>query len=259
MAVLDTLLRLTTGRAIPSRQADQTEKLARGGTYGEAHVLPVQSHKYNLADEGTYFVTAYNAVAGTPGAGVAENAVSTAFSDTRGFIVINNPDTAVRVYLDYIKLILLGTPPTATVAQHFAGKKSTKSREASAAANRSVGTPVGVASTGGAAVARIQFWTAAAAMTVPASDTGDPVVFQGTIPTGIGIAGDEYVLRFGAIEDGGQIPGLTATRATAPARMVGWFPPVILEPKEWLVIHRWWATEATNAPTFAAEVGHWER
>ncbi len=36
-------------------------------------------------------------------------------------------------------------------------------------------------------------------------------------------------------------------------------PKIVLEPGEWLVLHRWWLTESTNAPTFEFELGVAER
>lgn len=263
MALVDTLIRLTTGRALPSRAADGAEKFGRGGTYGEAHVLPAMPPKYVLADEGTYFVTPYNSTTSTgvfsPGTGVAEFSASTAFSDTRGFLVIKNTDTTMRLYLDYIKLLLGGTAPAGTTVLHFAGKRSSHSRESTTAAQRQVLSPVAVAGSAGNSVARVTAWVAAAAMAVPASAADDPIVFRASVPTSLGVTGDEYVLKFGASESVPGGSGLTAVRATAAARMMAYCPPVVIEPGQWLTIHRWWPTEATNFPAFELEMGHWER
>lgn len=258
----DTAVKVRGSRTLPAAHIDgQDEDIAaRGSRYGEQLAIQVGSGRQGLVDEGSYFV----ATNPTPGTGIAPNAVETSFSDTRGFFVIKNTEDpgnsqGKRVYLDYLKLILLATAPTATVSLHFAAKRSKISREPTTAANRTLLTPVPLAGAAGrASICRPMCYANAGAMTVPASAAEDPVVGRVCLPTSLGIAGDEYVLKFGA-DDLGAIAGLTAVRATAPARIVGQLPPVVIEPGESLVLHRWWLTEATNAPNFEFELAWYER
>jgi hypothetical protein len=91
-----------------------------------------------------------------------------------------------------------------------------------------------------------------------AAPTSNVRYVRGHIPTGLGITGDEYLLKFGG-EDAGAISGLIATRAAATGRMTGYCSPIIIGPQQSLVIHMWWLTSATTVPTFEIEAGWWER
>lgn len=252
---------IEVARGMPTARADgQQHERPRGGRFGEQYNLSLVPTKHLLADEGSYFV----ATTPTPGTGIAMT-ISTAFSDTVAMFAIKNtaPPTdpaAKRIYLDYLRLILLGTAPTAVVSRHFAIKRSpVTDREPTTAANKTIMTPVNVAGQAGrASIARPLSYSAAAAMTVPASLASDPVVCRAALPTGLGVSGDEYVLKFGG-EDMTPKVGLTAVRATDPARIITHAPPIIIEPGEWLVIHEWCLTEATNGPTFEHELAWWER
>jgi hypothetical protein len=246
-------------RNLPDMILDRTEGPMRGGRYGEQHVLPLGHWRRGLADEGSLYAVTNP----TPGTGIQLNGLVTAFADTNGFLVVHNTEdpsnpSAKRIYFDRLKMLLLATAPTATVSLEFVVKRSKISREP-AAAGRTLLTPVQIAGgSGRGSVARVMSYANAAAMTVPASELRDPTVSRIRIPTGLGIAGDEYVIEFGG-DDLGPTAGLTATRATAPARMIAQSNPVILEPGEWAVLHRWWLTEATTAPTFEFDFSWYER
>lgn len=250
-----------SGRGLPQAKPDNTDSgPIRFGRYDEAMVVPIVNPKIALADEGSYFV----GTTPTPGTGIAMT-ISTSFSDTVAMFAIQNTDDEAnnnnrRIYLDYLRLILSGTAPTAVVSRHFAGKRSRwVDREPTTAANKTLVTPVNIAgSSGRTSIARVLSYSAAAAMTVPASSPADPVTFRACLPTGLGVAGDEYILKFGS-EDFNAKVGLTAVRATDVARITAHAPPIIIEPGEWFVLHEWCLTEATNGPTFEYELGWWER
>lgn len=258
--MIDLLLKGVVRKLLPAYATDGDDEQVRLDKYGETWVTPVSPTKHHLAAEGSYFV----ATNPTPGTGIAMT-ISTAFSDTVAMFAIKNLDAAnnpgaKRIHLDYIKLMLFGTPPTAQVSRQFAFKRSrVTDREPTTAANKTVLTPVNQASGAGrSTIARVLSYSAAAAMTVPASVASDEVVGRASLPTGIGIAGDEYIVKFG----GESMPawqGLTAAKATVPGQYVTIAPPIIVEPEEWLVVHEWCLTEATNGPTFEFEVAWWER
>ena len=242
----------------PQAWPDRAEGRFRLGRYGEQLSQSLTPTKHQLAEEGSYFV----ATTPTPGTGIAMT-ISTAFADTVAMFAIKNIADPANpaskwIYLDYLRLILLGTAPTAVVSRHFAIKRSTHDREPTTVANRTVMTPVNVSKSGDASIARPLSYSAAAAMTVPASVVSDPVVCRACLPTGLGITGDQYILKFGG-EDMAPMTGLTATRAAAPATIVTNAPPLIIAPGEWLVFHEWCLTEATNGPTFEHELAWWER
>ncbi len=219
--------------------------------------------RHLLADAGMYFIAKH-----LQSAPIAPNAVETSFADTRGFVVIQNQQAlgsaGKRIYLDFMRLLLSGTAPTATLLLHFLLKRSSASREPTTAANKTLLTPINMTSGTPAqalsSIARVMTYANAGAMTIPASAGGDPELVHVQIPTGLGVTGDEYLVRFG-MENSFQAPvNLTAVRVTTiPGRYGADVPePIVIEPGEWLVIHRWWAAEATNAPTFEVSLGWWE-
>ena len=250
-------------RALPSPNPDNANvqiSTNRRSMYGETYVSPVGNFRHMLADEATYF----RAGNPTPGTGIQLSANVTAFSDTNGLFVIQNTVAAgtangKRIYMDYLRLNLLATAPTATVSMEFAFKKSAISREPTTAANRTVLTAASMREGAGlASIGTYMSYANAGAMTVPASVAANKFVGRCTIPTGLGIAGDEYIVQFGA--DALSVwQGGAAVRATDVARRGTVAPPIVIDPGEWLVIHMWWLTAATTAATFEFELGMWER
>lgn len=258
----EVLVRGRVSRDLPQADVDggREGEPVRIGRYDEQYNLSLVPTKHLLADEGSYYI----ATTPTPGTGIAMT-ISTGFVDTVAMFAIKNtcnpsgPLGCKRIYLDYLRLILLGTAPTAVVSRHFAFKRSPADREPTTAANKTIMTAVNMANAAGrGSIARPLSYSAAAAMTVPASAPSDPVVGRCALPTGLGVSGDEYVVKFGG-EDMSHKVGLTAVRATDPARIITHAPPIIIEPGEWLVIHEWCLTEATNGPTFEHELAWWER
>lgn len=260
MADMEVHEEIIASRNLPDAVPDANDGVKRLGRFGEVPGLVPLNDEQTSADEGSLFL--FNNP--TPGTGVAENVVSTAFSNTRAFFAIKNTESvnnpkARRIYLNHMRLILGGTAPTATTVMHFLGMRSLISREPTTAANKTeiLGVPIG-SGNGRKSIARFLSFNAAGAMTVPAPDNADPQVCRFNLPTSLGILGDEYLVKFGSNEVAPQ-PGLTAVRATAAARIVAVAAPVIIEPGEWFVLHRWWLTEATNPPTFEFEFGLRER
>jgi hypothetical protein len=253
--VLDFLNWGRTSRNLPQSANDVISQQARFGRYGEQYCLPLIPTKHLLADEGSYYVWSNQ----SPGTVVAEQALKTSFSNTVGIAHIYNKDAigGKSIYLDYIKLILAGTAPTATQSLEIAIALDNISREP-ASANRTLLTGVNMSGASiRSSIAQVSQYLAANAFTVTAPSANVRYV-RSHIPTGLGITGDEYIIKFGG-EDLAAIPGLTAVRASGPGRFVGYAPPVIIDPGFSAVIHRWWLTEATTAPSFELEIGGWER
>lgn len=244
-------------RTLPQAKVDNSDSgPMRVSKYDEQYVQSLTPTKHALADEGSYFVWSNQ----SPGTTVAEQALKTAFSNTVGIAHIFNKESvndplAKAIYLDYVKLILASTAPTATVSLEFVIALDNISREP-ATANRTLLAGVNMRGSRGS-IAQVSQYLAAQPFTVAAPSTNVRYV-RAHIPTGLGITGDEYIVKFGG-EDLAPSAGLTATRATAPGRFIGYAPPVVIEPGWSAVIHRWWLTEATTAPTFELEIGGWER
>ncbi len=260
MARTDVLNGIVTYRGKPAAQnadGNTAGTYLRGGRYGEPYALSLIPTKHLLADEGSYF-TAQNPAIGT---GVAQDAVHTSFSDTTGFFVLKNNaavGSGTRVYLDFLRLIATGTQPATVVSMDFLVKLDYINRSPSTAANGTLMTPVNVNSDDntGSICAPIGFNLNV--MTIPASSPSARTVARAHVPYGIGLAGDEIILQFGATERSASA-ALTAAKATAPGRYIADAPPVIIGPQQWAVIYRWSLTELTNVANFEFELGWWER
>lgn len=257
MATMEVGMNGIVARNLPAVSQEGMEGKVRVGRYREQYALSLVPTKHLLADEGGYYVASNQ----SPGTGVQMQGLVTAFSSTAGIAHIFNTETTEttgkRIYFDYLKLILQGTAPTGTVSMEFALAIDTLTREPSAA-NRTLLTPKNVNSAvGTASVAQVSQYLAANAFTLQAA-SGNVRYVRGHIPTGLGITGDEYILKCGG-EDMQAVPGLTAARSAAPGRYTGYCAPVVIGPAQSLSIHFWWLTEATTNPTFELEMGWWER
>lgn len=251
---------LLASRNLPQPITDRSELENRASRYGENLGSVVVGTKHNLADEGSYF-TATNPTIGTP---ITKAAAVVAFSDTNATFVIKNNDTpanalAKRVYLDFIRLWLSGTAPTATVSMEFVFKLDIIDRFPTAAANMTSLTPVNVnMDSQVGSVVKLASYANAGAMTVPAASQSARIAARAHISTGLGITGDEYCVQFGKWDTQAHA-GLTATRAAATGIFIGNAAPVVIGPQQTIVAHMWWLTSATNVESFEMELGWYER
>jgi hypothetical protein len=212
--------------------------------------------RQNLASS-TSLTSYYVATNPTPGTAIQSDLI-TAFSATGAgdMVIVNNNPVAsgLNVYLDYVKKMLSGTAPTATTVAHFAGYIDVAASCVPSAGSVTI-TPVNVngnsAQTSGCSV---YLPTGGAAMTIPAASTVRRLVTRASLPTSLGITGDEYVLQFGATEIT-PTPGITAVRATAAARLGTSTTPVIIPPGYGFILDFWWLTQATNKPNWEWEIG----
>ena len=214
--------------------------------------------RQQAAAAGAYFV-AQNVTPGT----ALQTGTATSFSATaNGLVTVtnNNPLTSgINVYMDYIKLMMSGTAPTATTVMHF-----NMIRDAVAGVTPSAGSVAlvttnvngGSASTASNVAINVPTGAPATGMTIPAATSAAVNMGRASIPTSLGITGDIYVLNFGGnfVDDGGQGGG-TAVRATAAARLSDSTVPAILAPGQGLVVNMWWLTQATTKPSFEYEIG----
>lgn len=257
---MDAVAKGIVRRALPSPNADAGEVYARMGRFQEAYVLNPLPQRLVAADEGSYFI-AQNP---TPGTAIQLNANITSFADTNGLFLFKNTQSAStasakRIYLDYIKLIVAGTAPTATVSMHFAFKRGTTDRTPSSSSAYTTLTPINACSEyGNTSICTPLSFANAAAMTLIASGSSEKFTGRATIPTGLGVTGDEYMVKFGG-EPVASGRGGAAVRATDPGQIFTYAPPQIIEPAEFLAVHMWWLTAASTAASFEFEVGWWER
>jgi hypothetical protein len=238
-------------RNLPAVMSDGTAAYDRDGRYGEKYVIPLTPNLHALADEGSYFVATNPA----PGAAIAYG-VQAAFSDTNAFLIARNNDlisnmSAKRVYLDYIKLICTVVPASATSAQF-----AVKSDGPSSLRYTSGGTQIAAVNTNndsntGSMIGN-NIW--AGTPVLAASSSSARLLARGVLNGAIPGISDEYVIKFGSIDGGGNIRG-----GTASTRLVVNAPPIIIGPQQWISLHLWFPANAATAPTFEMEMGWFER
>ncbi len=253
-------------RKLPRRIPDSREPQVPGrcSPYGDGYVVSLFPTKHALADEGSYFVvsSAGTVAPAIPGTFVAQQGQIAAFGDTTPLWVVQNratPDDGTRIYLDFLRLLLGGTAPTGTVSLEAAVRIDGVSKLPTNANQYSNPIPVNVnGDDSRLSVSQVYAYVAANAMATPASSGAVRNVARSRIPSGAAVVGDEYLFRFGSVDSAPQV-GLTAARATTPARLVGDAAPAIIGPGQWATIHLWWLTSATNLPTWEWEIGLIER
>lgn len=252
------LMKLIASRTKPqlTLAGPEAEKALTGDAYGK--LVPPFLSKYALADEGSIF-TASSAAATPPfnyGTSVSQQGQITAFGDTTPLWVIANTakaDAPQRIYLDYLRLLLSGTAPAGTLNLELAVRVDTISKLPTNSNQYTINPAVAA---DGASVfpGNVYAYLLANAMATPASSGAVRNAARARIPTGVAVNGDEYLFKFGTM-DGAPRMGLTAARATDPAKFVGDAQAVIINPGEWATIHLWWVTSATNLPIWEWELG----
>ena len=189
-----------------------------------------------------------------PTAGTAiAYANQTSFSATaNGLFLIKNTASlgGKSIYLDRMKLIQTATAPTGTLVMRFevfletglvamTGNVATRTPVSSNPAMQNPLSTVAVAQS-----------FAAGAATVPAAVGTRTLVDVGSLQCGVQVQHDEYVVDFGA--DGPAIgtAGLTAARATGPARIATQMDAVVIAPQSTAWINQWVLTGAANVPSY---------
>lgn len=201
----------------------------------------------------------------TPGTAIAY-ANQTSFSATaNGMFSIRNTQSAgansKSIYLDRLKLIQTATAPTGTLVMRFEVFIETGAvAMTTAVATR---TPINcnpASTTLPSTIAVVQSFAAGAA-TVPAAATGATrtLVDVGSLQCGVQVTHDEYVIDFGADGPATGTAGLTAARATAPARISTQMAPVVIAPNCTAWLNGWVVTGAANVPSFEFALGWTEQ
>jgi hypothetical protein len=235
-------------RGIPQAVPDTNPAPYRAGRYGELMVVPMHSSKFALSDEGSYFL-ATNATPGTP---IAATTNIQAYADTAGYVgnyfYFRNTDLAggKRMYLDYIKLMVVAVPLSATSWQWGLVTDYGTARLTTGATAITPVSPNGDSGT----PSIIQMYAGANSTAVGISKRiVGRGTFRGVVPTTF----DEYIIVCGSHEGGAGF-----VSAAASGRVVDIAPPIILGPGQNLTLLMWGAANAA-APTFEFEVGWWER
>lgn len=233
---------------LPTPTPDGQTVNLRGNQYGDSVSVLAQGTKHQLTREGSYFVC----TTPTPGTAVAYGSGGTqaSFSATTAFVVVKNNDSAKRLYLDYIKMLVAGTVPASATSTQYAGKIDNVSRAPSAGASLLVPVNLNLGQTN----PNVQIWVPNAAVpTVPAEGGSVRLVERGTARVGISVTLEEYLFVFGANDIAGGVIH------SAAGRFVTNLPPVMLNPGEFYVHHLWQPSGATNALSSEIVVTGWTR
>ena len=207
--------------------------------------------KFEMADLGLAFVTTNP----TPGTALAYN-VQASYSATVPFLYLANTSAFLRVYLDYIKLIV--TTPAASGVQAYYALIADAAARALTLDNTVALTPVCsnmALSPVSALTVRAQ--NSGSASTLAAS-VAPRVVGRGALG-GITIAGDELIIDFGAAGGHQAHPGLTAAQATTPGCKVSGSPALILGPGQSLAMSLWFPSNSATGLSYELEMSHQER
>lgn len=208
----------------------------------------LMSSRQMLAAAGSYF----NVTNPTPGTAIAY-ANQTSFSATaNGLIMVSNNEPAggKSVYFDRLSLIQTATAPTGTLSLRLDAYNETGI--VAMTGNVATRTPVQINTGSGTSQTFngvVQTFAAGAA-TVPAAVGTRRLIDVGQLPSGVTVAHDQFVFDFGADGPSAGTAGLTAARATAPARLTSQMAPVIVAPQTTSWLNLWWVTSAANVPSF---------
>lgn len=206
----------------------------------------LQPTRQQLAASGKSF----NVTNPTAGTAIAY-ALQTSFSATaNGLFVIQNtnPSGGASIYLDRLKLVQTATAPTGCLVMRFEAFNETGIVTATTAV--ATRTPVNLNGSFSNSTGAVVQSFAAGAATIPAAVGSRRLVDIGSIQTGVAVAQDEYVIDFGADGTAAGSGGLTAARATDPARVTGQMAAVIVAPQNTVWLNMWWVTAAANTPSF---------
>jgi hypothetical protein len=213
-----------------------------GNLYGDKHFL---------ADEGSYFV----ATNPTPYTPIALTTSIVTFAETAGAVgvamLLKNlearSERAKRLYLDYIKLMVVGTFTTGTSLQYAMVIDDNPIRWTSGGSAITPVNPNG--DVGIASIAQLYFGALTTA--VP---NNKRLVARGTLRGVIPTTFDEFT-----IVSGGAVSGGTGFASAAASGKSGdHCPPIILGPQQNLALTLWSAA-CNAAATLEFEVGWWER
>lgn len=208
--------------------------------------IGLPSNRQMMASAGAYFICTNP----TPGTAIAF-ANNTAFSATANglFAFANtNPVGGKSCYLDRIRLLQTATAPTGGLVTRY--EVISETGIVALTGNVATRTPVNV-NTGVSNATGITVQSfAAGAATVPAAVGTRRTIFPGSLASGVDVAQTSWTIEFGADGSAVGTTALTAARATGPADLVSYAPPVVIAPNTTVWINLWGITPAANTPSY---------
>ncbi len=240
---------ISTARALPGVNPENSWGTQRGSRYGEAFVQQMGGAMWPFADEGSYFL----ATNPTPGTGIAGHAAPTTIDDTKPFLLLRNGASpaanAKRCYLDYIKLQTTAAGAGATTT--LFGCKLDKGANRYTSGGSTL-TPVNPNMDSSASPAM----TVKAGAVVAAAASADVRLLTGgqLARSVVTVVGDTYLWVFG---QGRQLSSMIVA-GTAIANIVYAMPPVVIGPEQMFLLHQGGASQS-GAHSFEIEIGWTER
>ncbi len=212
--------------------------------------IGLQTSRATLTAAGKYFAVT-NPTPGTP----ITYSLKTGYSATANglFSISNSGNSTTNIQLDRLKLIQVHAAPTGTLIMR--GEVYTETGIMAISGAAAALTPVNLnpgysnATTG----ATVTFF-ASGAGTVPTAVGTRRLVGVMSLATGVAVQYDSYTFDFGADGASPGTVGLTAARATDPADLVSWGPPVTITPGNSAYMNLWWLTAAAQTPDFELEL-----
>lgn len=164
----------------------------------------------------------------------------------------NNATGGANIQIDRLKLIETATAPTGTLVMRY--EIYTEAAIMAIGTAAAALTPVNVNSAFSNTTGAIATFFATGAGTVPTAAGTRRLVGVGSLATGVAVQYDSYTFEFGADGPSTGTVGLTAARATDPADLVTWGPPITISPGCSAYMNLWWVTSAANVPSFEFEM-----
>lgn len=232
----------------------------RTGKYAELATVNYIPDMHMLADEGSYFI----ATNPTPGTAIAGTGSLTSFAttDTQPTAVFKNNaalGSGINIYMDFFKLQLVALPTTATsfranwVIDNLANKYTS---------GGSTITPVNASGNSNSSPNGVLYFgaIAAAAASANARIVSNDQLRGTTAATPCALLGDEFIFRFGAVEQAAANYSLNVAAGTPTQVIKNVIPvvPIILGPQQTATLRIWGAANA-GTPSYEFVMGYWER
>ena len=241
-------------RALPSRILPNTYGPDRSSEYGEKAMQPYGFSRFNLADEGTYFI-AHNITndASTTLAGHTAPVLADADATmTKPLIFCRFPvatTSRLRCYLDYIQIEVVTAGANGTQACWAAQLDTGATRYSSGTVETLTTVNPNMQSS-----ATPSLVTFAGPVVVGAESASVRNLGFGTLRPSIEIAGDVKLFTFGA-----DIRDTSASAAAAVRTQIVNLPPVVLGPNDQFLLALHSQASQNAAGVYKVRMGWWER
>jgi hypothetical protein len=227
----------------PTARADSNDTGIRVSKHGNVSVEPTERAAVKAALEERAFV----ATNPTPSTAIAI-AIKATHDDEKAELAIQNDSNDESIILDQVRLICTVAPASGTDAQLACILDSVARSIATDGTGLSVKNP-NMASDELHADVVARF----GALVPSATTATERQVARAQLRSVILVVGDELVLRFG--DDAG--PPSVDIAGTTAKKIVTNLPPIVIAPGGTLLVHLWFASNATTPAQFEVEVqGH---